>query len=168
MGVDPINSVTSSATCSARAATSRVKRVIGQQASVAAGFSIGRGPFWRGGRAGPFITGVIASLGADDQLVVAFGLRLDMNRAEPALAHRLGGVITNRVLLTNILRDLSDNFIHLGKILGKKRDTPSLIGQHFQRPLGTTGLAPAAGVVIEQSYRINDRPLQILDASNRF
>src|ERR1700733_10362032 len=168
MGVDPINSVTSSATCSARAATSRVKRVIGQQASVAAGFSIGRGPFWRGGRAGPFITGVIASLGADDQLVVAFGLRLDMNRAETALAHRLGGVITNRVLLTNILRYLSGNLILLGKILGEKGDTPSLISQHFQRPLGTAGLAAAAGVVVEQSYRIDDRPLQILNATNRF
>src|SRR5580693_3146134 len=37
MGVDPINSVISSATCSVRAATSRVKGDIGQVTSVAAG-----------------------------------------------------------------------------------------------------------------------------------
>src|ERR1700742_4556398 len=101
MGVDPINSVTSSATCSARAATSRVKRVIGQLTSVAAEFSIGPRPAWWGGRTGPFTGGVIAGLGADDQLVVAFRLRFDVNGAETALAHRLGGVITNRVLLAN-------------------------------------------------------------------
>src|ERR1700733_5945003 len=147
MGVDPINSVTSSATCSARAATSRVKRVIGQQASVAAGFSIGGGPFRRSGRAGPFVAGVIAGLGADDQLVVAFGLCLDMNRAETTLAHGLGGVITNRVLLANILRDLSGNFIHLGKILREKGYAPRFIGQHFQRSLGTASFSAAAGVV---------------------
>src|SRR5580704_12194672 len=113
MGVDPINSVTSSATCSARAATSRVKRVIGQLTSVAATCrtqpersSIGGrlGPFrgTRPGRVRPLTIGIVAGLGANDQLVVAFSLCIDVNRAESPLAYGLGGVITNRVLLTNV------------------------------------------------------------------
>src|SRR5579859_6574968 len=126
MGVDPISSVTSSAICSERAATSRVERVIGQLTSVAApsrpqpgGTSIGSR--WRpvrgsGGRHVRFFAvWIVAGAGAHDELAVAFRPRFHMNHAETTLRGRLGGMVANGVLLTDIACNLRRDFIHLGE-----------------------------------------------------
>src|SRR6202034_2412298 len=110
----------------------------------------------------------IAGLGANDQLVVSLGLGLHVNRTEAALVDGLGGVIADGVLLADILRDLPGDGVHLVQVLGKEGNTASLIGKQFERPFGAMGLPAAAGVVVEQTYRVNDRPLQVLDAAYRF
>src|ERR1700733_954890 len=111
---------------------------------------------------------VIARLGANDQLVVSLGLGLHVNRTEAPLVNRLGGVIADGVLLADILRDLPGDGIHLVQVLGEKGNTASLIGQQLKRPFGAMGLPAATSVVVEQTYRVNDWPLQILDAAHRF
>src|ERR1700733_3645309 len=111
---------------------------------------------------------VIAGLGANDQLVVSLGLGLHVNRAKSALVDGLGGVIADGVLLTDILRYLPGNGVHLVQVFGKKGNTASLIRQQLERSFGAMGLPAAAGVVVEQTYRVNDRPLQVLDAAHRF
>src|SRR5580698_6763437 len=111
---------------------------------------------------------IVAGAGAHHQLVVAFGMRLHAYHAEASLTGRLGGVITNCVLLANILRHLSRNLVHLAKVLWEEGDAPRLVGEHFQRSTGTAGLPSTPTVVVEQPNRIHHRTLEVLDATYGF
>src|ERR1700761_7292844 len=100
------------------------------------------------GRSGVRLLGswIIAALGAYDQLPVTLGVRVHMNRAEAALADGFGGVIANGVLLPDILRALSRNFIPRAQIFWKKGDPAGLVGQHLQRPASAAGFAASSRV----------------------
>src|ERR1700722_9755600 len=56
-------------------------------------------------------TRVVAALGADGHLSVAFGFRLDVRRAKAARASRIRGLVADRVLAADVARHRAADLI---------------------------------------------------------
>src|ERR1019366_4851731 len=82
---------------------------------------------------------VITATGADLKFLVAARLDLYLHRAITADALRRAGLVLDRVLVADIVRDLRGDRLDLAQVPGKERDTAGVLrhcAKRSARPLG--------------------------------
>src|SRR5215831_9400989 len=115
--------------------------------------------FCSGGR---LRTGIVTTLGANHHFAVAFGLGVDVDLAESAGALGIGRLVTDGVLIADVVGDVAADLIHFIECLGEECDATRAVGKNLQRFLGALGVL----FVTEDSDRVDRRPvllLQLLD-----
>ena len=109
-----------------------------------------------GGLRGMRRIGVVAALCPHDELTQSWRPGFDADEAVTSEAHRLGGIVSDGVLLANIARHVAGDGVYILERVGEVGDATGFIGQGFQSISRLPGFLPV--VVVEQSDGIDHGP----------
>jgi len=84
--------------------------------------------------------GVIAALGADGQLAVAFGFGFDHHLAKAAGAPGVGGFVADGVLVADVAGNGATDLVDFIERLGKEGNASGVLGDNFERAAGAFGM----------------------------
>ena len=76
---------------------------------------------------------VVAALRADNELAMALGFGFYANLAETTSAFGSGRLITDSVLVTDVVGDGAADGIYFIQSLGKERDSSGSLAENFER-----------------------------------
>src|SRR5579863_458619 len=83
---------------------------------------------------------VVAALGAHGHLPVVLGLGFDVHRAKAACAPWAGGLVSDGVLVTNIVGYSAADLVHFVERLGEKGEASRALCHDFEGPSGPLGV----------------------------
>src|SRR5258708_29432503 len=83
---------------------------------------------------------IVSALGANLKLLVLFRLGLYADLAEAAAGSRIRGLVSDCVLIADVVGYLPADFVHFVQGLGKKREASGALSDDLQRPLGPLGV----------------------------
>src|SRR5215472_5698230 len=107
---------------------------------------------------GRYCPGVVPGLGAHDKLAVAFGFCFDFYLPELTDFLWAGRLITNGVLVADVVGNSPADRIHFVQSLGEKRDPPGMIGDDLQGFPGALGMI----LIAKQSKGVDRRATFLL------
>src|SRR5580700_4673478 len=109
------------------------------------------------------LTWVVATAGADHELLVFFVAGLDVDGAVPAHGFGSGGLIGDGVLAANIVSDGAADLVHLRERLGHEGDAAGRLSYQFKSAAGAAG-----ALFAEQSDGIHGRAIFLLQVADSF
>src|ERR1700732_2411146 len=85
-------------------------------------------------------SGVVPALGPHHQLAVTLGFRVHADLPKTTAGSRIRWLISNGVLIPDVVRHLPADLIHFVQRLRKKRQASGPLRDNLQRMLGSLGL----------------------------
>jgi len=101
---------------------------------------------------------VVTGFGADHQLTVPFSAGFHANLAEASGLLGMGGLVSDGVLIADVVRDVAADLVDFVERLGKKSYAAGTLGNDLERTLGKFRML----FVAQDPDGVNHRPILFL------